>query len=95
MVGSGLVLWVVKRRQKAGKDAAQRFMLRLVNGLNVGSVAGTFFWVWGATFVYAFLRLRTAWRDVFALAGVAMALVPIVNVFTTHRHLDVALPAGD
>ena len=123
MVGSGLVLWVVKRRQKAGRDAGQRFSLRLVDGLNVGSVAGIFvgvaafflanrlidaqhagrsgletdifFWAWGATFVYAFLRARTAWRDVLLLAVVATFAVPVVNAFTTERHLGVSLPAGD
>jgi uncharacterized iron-regulated membrane protein len=40
MVGSGLALWVVKRRRKAGADAANRFSLRLVDGLNAGAVAG-------------------------------------------------------
>lgn len=50
MVGTGLLLWVAKRRQKAGKDAAQRFSLRLVDGLNAGTIAGiliatpAFFW---------------------------------------------------
>jgi len=40
MVASGLVLWVAKRRQKAGKDAANRFSLRLVDSLNSGTIAG-------------------------------------------------------
>lgn len=40
MVGTGLVLWVAKRRQKAGAAAQQTFSLRLVDALNAASVAG-------------------------------------------------------
>ncbi len=42
MVGTGLVLWVAKRRQKAGKGAANAFSLRLVDALNAGTIAGLF-----------------------------------------------------
>ncbi|MBV7482058.1 PepSY domain-containing protein [Bordetella sp. BOR01] len=50
MVGTGLALWVAKRRQKAGAAAQQAFSLRLVDALNAGSIAGlcvalaVFFW---------------------------------------------------
>ncbi|MVW77793.1 PepSY-associated TM helix domain-containing protein [Bordetella sp. 02P26C-1] len=40
MVGTGLVLWVVKRRQKSGAAKSQQLSLRLVDGLNAGSIAG-------------------------------------------------------
>lgn len=40
MVGSGLVLWTVKRRAKLAKTAAVPFGLRLVERLNVGALAG-------------------------------------------------------
>ncbi|MCD0504779.1 PepSY-associated TM helix domain-containing protein [Bordetella petrii] len=40
MVGTGLALWVAKRRQKAGAAAHQKFSLRLVDALNAGSIAG-------------------------------------------------------
>ncbi|WP_067751709.1 PepSY-associated TM helix domain-containing protein [Orrella dioscoreae] len=50
MVGTGLVLWVKKRRQKHAKAAVTPFSLKLVEGLNVASIAGlcaavgAFFW---------------------------------------------------
>ncbi|GAB1578279.1 PepSY-associated TM helix domain-containing protein [Bordetella petrii] len=40
MVGTGLALWVAKRRQKAGDAAARSFSLRLVDALNAGAIAG-------------------------------------------------------
>lgn len=40
MVGTGLVLWVAKRRQKAGPAAQQTFSLRFVDALNAASIAG-------------------------------------------------------
>lgn len=41
MVGTGLVLWIAKRRQKARpQDAREAFSLRLVDGLNAGTIAG-------------------------------------------------------
>lgn len=40
MVGTGLMLWVAKRRQKAGSAAPQKFSLRLVDALNAGAIAG-------------------------------------------------------
>jgi len=40
MVGTGLVLWVKKRRQKAAASGTHVFSLRLVDTLNAGSVAG-------------------------------------------------------
>lgn len=41
MVATGLVLWIAKRRQKARpQDAREAFSLRLVDGLNAGTIAG-------------------------------------------------------
>jgi uncharacterized iron-regulated membrane protein len=40
MVGTGLALWVAKRRQKAAAGTRQTFSLRLVDALNAGSIAG-------------------------------------------------------
>lgn len=46
MVGTGLVLWIAKRRQKARPgDAREAFSLRLVDGLNAGTIAGVVFGV--------------------------------------------------
>lgn len=53
MVGTGLVLWTVKRRRRhlgSGEEAAENFGLRLVEHLNVATIAGlplavaAFFW---------------------------------------------------
>lgn len=124
MVGTGLVLWIAKRRQKARPgDAREAFSLRLVDGLNAGTIAGVvfgvaafflanrllpadmpgrqiwevraFFSAWALSLVYAFLFQRRKWQDLLAVAAAALALVPVVNVFTTSRHLGVSLPQGD
>ncbi|WP_088139124.1 PepSY-associated TM helix domain-containing protein [Achromobacter xylosoxidans] len=123
MVGTGMVLWIAKRRQKARPGAREAFSLRLVDALNAGTIAGlfisvaAFFWAnrllpadlpgrqfwesraffaaWGLSLVYAFLFQHRKWRDLLAAAAVALALVPVVNVLTTARHLGVSLPAGD
>ena len=50
MVGSGLVLWIAKRRQKLGPGTPDTFSLRVVDALNAGTIAGlgvacaAFFW---------------------------------------------------
>ncbi|MDF3857810.1 PepSY-associated TM helix domain-containing protein [Achromobacter denitrificans] len=124
MVGTGLVLWIAKRRQKARPgDVREAFSLRLVDGLNAGTIAGVvfgvaafflanrllpaempgrqvwevraFFSAWGLSLVYAFLFQRRKWQDLLAIAAASLALVPVVNAFTTSRHLGVSLPAGD
>lgn len=124
MVGTGLVLWIAKRRQKARPgDVREAFSLRLVDGLNAGTIAGVvlgvaafflanrllpadmpgrqiwevraFFIAWGGSLVYAFLFQRRKWQDLLGIAAAALALVPVVNAFTTSRHLGVSLPAGD
>jgi uncharacterized iron-regulated membrane protein len=124
MVGTGLVLWIAKRRQKARPgDAREAFSLRLVDGLNAGTIAGVvfgvgafflanrllpadlpgrqdwevraFFCAWAVSLVYAFLFQRRKWQDLLAVAAASLALVPVVNAFTTSRHLGVSLPQGD
>jgi uncharacterized iron-regulated membrane protein len=124
MVGTGLVLWIAKRRQKARPgDAREAFSLRLVDGLNAGTIAGVvfgvaafflvnrllpadmpgrqvwevraFFSAWALSLVYAFLFQRRKWQDLLAVAAASLALVPVVNAFTTSRHLGVSLPQGD
>ncbi|WGJ91924.1 PepSY-associated TM helix domain-containing protein [Achromobacter mucicolens] len=124
MVATGLVLWIAKRRQKARPgDAREAFSLRLVDGLNAGTITGVvfgvaavflanrllpadmpgrqvwevraFFIAWGLSLVYAFLFQRRKWQDLLAVAAAALALVPVVNALTTHRHLGVSLPQGD
>ncbi len=123
MVGTGLMLWVAKRRQKAGRGKGEKLSLRVVESLNIGSIAGlfiaiavfflanrlidpmaagrsaqevnAFFYAWAATFAYAFVRRRAAWRDLLALGGLLFIALPGVNALTTVRHLGVSLPSGD
>ncbi|AKQ56515.1 PepSY-associated TM helix domain-containing protein [Bordetella hinzii] len=123
MVGTGLVLWVAKRRQKLPAGRGDTLSLRVIDALNAGTVAGvclgvaafflanrllpldlpkhelwesrSFFIAWGASLAYAFVRYRSKWRDLLALAALAFALLPAVNAMTTSRHLGVSLRAGD
>lgn len=40
MVGSGAILWTVKRRKKADKTNKRQIGLQIVEGLNIGTIAG-------------------------------------------------------
>ncbi|CAB3877069.1 PepSY-associated TM helix domain-containing protein [Achromobacter sp. CF-sbj1-Ac2-l] len=79
MVGSGLVLWIAKRRQKARPGAREAFSLRLVDGLNAGTIAGLFIAVaaffWANRLVPAELPGRQLWevRAFFAAWGLSLA----------------------
>jgi len=79
MVGTGLVLWIAKRRQKLRPGAAETFSLRLVDGLNAGTVAGLFIAVaavfWANRLVPAGLPGRELWetRAFFAAWGLSLA----------------------
>lgn len=123
MIGSGLVLWIAKRRQKIRPGVREAFSLRLVDSLNAAVIAGlciavaaffwanrlvpadlpgrelwevyTFFGAWGLSFAYAFLCYKRKWIDLFIIASVSLALVPVLNVLTSSRHLGVSLLAGD
>lgn len=127
MIGTGLVLWSVKRRArhlKGDTSAGSAFGLRLVECLNVTTIAGlpvavaAYFWanrllpvsmadradweahsmfmVWGTLLLYSTLRpLKKVWLEVLWLAVAAYALLPLLNLFTTNRHLGVTVPAGD
>lgn len=135
VIGTGLVLWTVKRRTQHQKrrtkatalsvsehlDAAG---LRLVEILNAGTLAGlplglaAYFWanrllpinmadraawefhalflVWGWTFLYACWRpLKRAWLELLCLTAAAYALIPVLNLLTTNRHLGITVPHGD
>ncbi|MHC3914202.1 PepSY domain-containing protein [Alcaligenes nematophilus] len=135
VIGTGLVLWTVKRRtqhQKRKAKAAplstsERFDaagLRLVEILNAGTLAGlplglaAYFWanrllpvnmadraawefhalflVWGWSFLYASWRpLKRAWLELLYLTAAAYALIPVLNLLTTDRHLGVTIIHGD
>lgn len=66
MVGTGLALWVAKRRQKAGGATPQAFSLRLVDALNAGTIAGLCVAVaayfWANRLLPAGLAGRAAWE---------------------------------
>ena len=78
MVGSGLVLWIAKRRQKARPGAREAFSLRLVDGLNAGTIAGLFIAVaaffWTNRLVPADLPGRQLWevRAFFSAWGLSL-----------------------
>ena len=55
-----------------------------------------FFIAWGCCFVHPLLRRgRQAWVEQFALGGLLFALLPVVSLVTTRRHLGVSLLQGD
>ena len=128
MIATGLVLWTAKRRAKQDKRATAgqkpEFGFRLVECLNIGTIAGlpvavaAYFWAnrlipadfaarreweahvlfiaWGLLLLYPALRPPPrAWRETLWLAAAAFALLPLLNLLTTDRHLGVTLPAGD
>lgn len=124
MVGTGMVLWTVKRRKQHEIPGRSSFAMRLVEALNAGTIVGlpagiaAYFWVnrllplditdraaweanflflvWGEAFLYAFFRdIRKAWVELLWLAAAAFGLLPLINFFTTNKHLGVTLPAGD
>lgn len=124
MVGTGLVMWTVKRRQKLPDPDKPYFGFRVVERLNIAAIAGlsiamagmlwanrllpttlpersaweihSFFIVWGLMAVHAVLRpAKKAWLEQLWLATAALALLPLLNVFTTHRPLWHSLAEGD
>jgi len=72
------VLWISKRRQKARPGAREAFSLRLVDGLNAGTIAGLFIAVaaffWANRLVPADLPGRQLWetRAFFAAWGLSL-----------------------
>jgi len=66
MVGTGLVMWTVKRRQKLGDPARPHFGFRLVEKLNIASIAGLSIamagFLWGNRLLPQGMAERTAWE---------------------------------
>ncbi|WP_076593580.1 PepSY-associated TM helix domain-containing protein [Herminiimonas arsenitoxidans] len=127
MVATGALLWGVKKRQSYAKVLAKGgrvgFGLRLVDGLNIGAIAGlpiafaSYFWAnrllpvgldgradaeinwffiaWGIAAVLAHIRPdRCMWQWQLSVGGLLFALLPVLNIFTTHSHLGVTLLQG-
>ncbi|WP_235578208.1 PepSY domain-containing protein [Pseudorhodoferax sp. Leaf267] len=124
MVGTGLVMWTVKRRAQLPDPDKPYLGLRLVERLNIAAIAGLsiamasflwgnrllpttmtarseweihlFFMVWAATLLHAVLRpARRAWIEQLWAATALLALLPVLNVFTTERPLWTSLAQGD
>ncbi len=124
MVGTGLVMWTVKRRQKLPNPERPYFGFRLVERLNIASIAGLsiamtvflwanrllppettgrsaweiniFFIAWALTLAHAVLRpAKAAWIEQLWLATALLALLPLLNAFTTPRPLWHSLAQGD
>jgi len=125
MVATGLVLWTVKRRQRAEKRAVSSHPgLRMVERLNVGMIVGlpvaiaAYFWAnrllptdlahrgdwelnvlfiaWAVLVLHAAVRpVARSWREQCWLAALAFALLPVLNAWTTPRHLGASLAHGD
>ncbi|MFN7154169.1 MAG: PepSY-associated TM helix domain-containing protein [Acidovorax sp.] len=66
MVGTGLVMWTVKRRQKLGNPARPHFGFILVEKLNIASIAGLSIamagFLWGNRLLPLNMAERTAWE---------------------------------
>ncbi|MFJ1301158.1 PepSY-associated TM helix domain-containing protein [Pseudomonadota bacterium AL_CKDN230030165-1A_HGKHYDSX7] len=71
MVATGLILWLAKRRQKSGKgtgsgSAKATLLLRLVNALNIATIAGlplaTAAYFWANRLLPADLSGRASWE---------------------------------
>ena len=51
-----------------------------------------FFGVWSLSLVYALLRdKKKAWVEQFAVAGILLMLLPLINAFTSGAHLGISL----
>jgi uncharacterized iron-regulated membrane protein len=54
------------------------------------------FIIWGLTFIYPMLRpLKRAWFELLYIAAAAYLLLPLINLFTTNRHLGNSIMQGD
>ncbi|MET1115172.1 MAG: PepSY-associated TM helix domain-containing protein [Comamonas sp.] len=124
MVGTGLVMWTVKRRAKLADPERPYFGFWLVERLNIAAIAGlsiamagflwanrllpaqlpqradgeihAFFAVWALALLHALVRpARRAWVEQLWLATAVLALLPVLNAFTTTRPLWRSLAEGD
>lgn len=84
MIATGLILWTVKRQQKQ-KGTGDRFSFRLVETLNIGTLAGLPLGIaayfWANRLLPAGMETRTAWEyhSLFAAMGAAFIGAAIVR----------------
>lgn len=108
MVGSGLVLWTVKRREKLPDPARPHFGFRLVERLNIGFIAGLPIamtaYLWANRLLPLELNGRADWEIhmMFIIWGGALllgVLRPVrrawVELFTLNGVAMIALPLHD
>lgn len=84
MVGTGLVMWTVKRRQKLPDPGRPHFGFRVVERLNIASIAGLSIamtgFLWGNRLLPASLAARASMEvDVFFAVWVATLLYALVR----------------
>jgi hypothetical protein len=106
------------------KNGGQGFGFRLVETLNIATLAGlpiavaayfwanrllpitmsdraeweihTLFFVWAWLDLYVMLRPpKRAWLELLTLAAAAFALLPVLNLLTTDKHLFATIAHGD
>lgn len=125
MIATGMVLWTVKRRERAERGRnVQHAGLRWVERLNVAVIIGlpvamaaylwanrllpigleqraqwemhVLFLAWLAMFVHAAcMPPQRGWSVQAWLAAIGFGALPLLNFFTTDRHLGRSLAAGD
>jgi uncharacterized iron-regulated membrane protein len=124
MVGTGLVMWTVKRRPRLDNPDDPPFGFRLVEYFNVATIVGLplamtgylwanrllpdslahradweirlFFLVWAAALIYVACRKPArAWGELLSCAAITFALLPCVDLLTTHGLLFSRLMEGD
>lgn len=84
MVGTGLVMWTVKRRQKLPDPQHPYFGFRLVERLNIASIAGLSIamtaFMWGNRLLPTTLAGRSSWEiDLFFIVWAATLLHALVR----------------
>ena len=85
MVASGLVLWIIKRREKLPDPAKPHFGFRLVNWLNIGVVGGFPLGVaamlWANRVLPTGMQERAGWEihTLFIAWGLALAIASVLR----------------
>lgn len=101
MVATGVIMWAVKERPKHARvRGAGRigFGLRLVDGLNLGSIAGLMMamaaFFWANRLLPVALPTRSMWKIQLGLGGSLFALLPDLNAATGGAGLATSLADG-
>ncbi len=96
MIGTGLILWTVKRRLKAGPNGAVGIELRVIERLNAGVIVGSptavAAYFWANRLIPAHIETRAAWEIhvLFLTLAVAVTYAAIRPVERSWRELCAA-----